>query len=143
MIKFSNGFLKKECKSVETITPHIKKLAKEMALLMKEKDGVGLAANQIGKDLRLFVAQDEEGNIHTFVNPEIEKYSKKISITEEGCLSIPGFEALIKRSSKITLIAQDISEKKVKIRAKGLFARIIQHEVDHLNGILIRDKAIK
>ena len=142
-------FLKRQTSAVDlkSLTrDQIRKLIREMRALMKKADGVGLSANQIGVDRRLFVAQipaaDGSGNkFYAVINPEILKRSKEVVILEEGCLSIPDTFGAVARSEKITIAGFDASGKKVKIKAWGLLARVFQHEVDHLSGILFTDKA--
>ncbi len=116
-----------------------------MRQAMKEHVGVGLAANQVGKDLALFVIDaaiaQQNGVPDVYFNPEITEYSSEIDYLEEGCLSIPGFYTEIKRSRKIMFKALDDKGKKLKFKAKGFLARVLQHETDHLNGVVIKDRA--
>lgn len=140
--KYPDPVLRKKTGRVKEITPEIKKLAEDMieTMLKSEPEGVGLAAPQVGISKKIFVAQvGREPRV--FVNPEIVKKSKKTEIMEEGCLSLPGIWLKIKRAKKIELDALDINGQKLKIKAEGLFARILQHEIDHLEGTLIIDKA--
>jgi peptide deformylase len=119
----------------------------DMKKAMVEFEGIGLAANQIGKDLSIFVIDQKLALKHevpeAYFNPEITEYSSDTDDLEEGCLSIPGFYAEIKRSKKIMFKALDEQGKKVKFKAKGFIARVLQHETDHLNGIVIKDRAKK
>lgn len=112
---------------------------------MVESLGVGLAANQVGKDLAVFVIDkklaEENKAPDAYINPEITEYSKDKFEMEEGCLSLPEYFAQIPRSKKIKLKALDENGKKIKIKARGFFARVLQHEYDHLNGLLIKDHA--
>jgi peptide deformylase len=123
----------------------IKALVKSMREMMKKADGVGLSANQIGLPFRMFVAQvpDQNGKpkFYAIFNPEITKISKETEILEEGCLSVPETWGPVERHYRLTLSGQDISGKKIKIKAWDLLARVFQHEVDHLNGGLFIDKA--
>jgi len=132
----------------------INALIKQMREIMTEAVGIGLSANQLGLNLRLFVAQiqatklrsansivSEDQKFYAIFNPEIIKASKEKSLLEEGCLSVPGYYGEVERPEKITLVGQDRYGKKVKIKAWGLLAKVFQHEVDHLNGILFIDKA--
>ena len=116
-----------------------------MKQTMKEHEGVGLAANQIGEDASVFVIDAELAHKHnvpdTYFNPEITEYSSDNDYLEEGCLSIPGFYVEIKRSKKIMFKAVDEQGRKVKFKAKGFLARVLQHETDHLNGVVIKDRA--
>ncbi|MCD4761431.1 peptide deformylase [bacterium] len=117
-----------------------KQLLKDMTLTMLEKDGVGLAAPQIGKTIRLTIIKTKDGPI-AFINPEIIKKSWAKEWGEEGCLSVPNVFGLVRRHKKITCRYQDKLGKKKVIEAKGIMARILQHEIDHLEGVLFIDKA--
>lgn len=137
----------------------INELIEKMKKAMIEANGIGLAANQIGLNFKVFVAQipkiefDNYGEstkhllpaqekFYAIFNPEIIKSSKEKSIAEEGCLSVPGgYFGEVERPEKITLVGQDKNGKRIKIKAWGLLARVFQHEIDHLNGILYIDKA--
>lgn len=114
-------------------------LIKEMNASMQTAEGVGLSANQIGLDMRVFVAR-WDNKLYAVFNPKILKTSKKQEILEEGCLSIPKVYGEIPRSAKITLEGQNKQGKKIKISAYGMLARIFQHEVDHLNGKVFTDR---
>lgn len=145
IVKQPNNILSKKLESVNQITPEIKGLVSDMRKAMKDNNGIGLAANQVGQDLKIFVIEEnlakEAGVPNAFINPEITDHSKDKSVEEEGCLSIPGYWVDISRSKKIMFKALDENGKKIKFKAKGLLARVIQHETDHLNGMLISDKA--
>lgn len=117
-------------------------LVSSMAKTMIKTDGVGLAAPQIGKNIRLAVINSKDGPF-CLINPKITKKSWATELEAEGCLSIPGVFGKVKRHKKITLIYYDQSGKKIKQIAQGLMARVMQHEIDHLNGILFIDKAIE
>ncbi len=125
----------------------LRQLIREMRQAMKKADGVGLSANQVGKSLRLFVAEvpagakGKENKFYTIINPEIVKASEETTNLEEGCLSVPETFGLVERPEKITITGLDMNGRKIKIKAWGLLARVFQHEVDHLNGILFIDKA--
>jgi len=125
----------------------LRKLVRDMRLKMREAEGVGLSANQIGLDMKLFVAEvpSEEGRrkFYAMVNPEIIKVGEELNVAEEGCLSIPGMYGPVERKEKITVSGFDLNGKKIKIKAWGFLARVFQHEIDHLNGILISDRAEK
>ena len=122
-----------------------KKLVLDMKKSMTENEGIGLAANQINKDLSIFVIDEKlaaENNVpDVFFNPEITEYSRNKDEMEEGCLSIPGYGANVKRSKKIKIKAIDENGKKIKLKARGFLARVLQHETDHLNGKTIKDRA--
>ncbi|MGB9638290.1 MAG: peptide deformylase [bacterium] len=130
-----------------------------LAKTMDYYDGVGLSAIQVGFDINVFIIKkdidDKEevrkekkeiqsvNDIEVFVNPEIIEYSKEVNEDWEGCLSVPYVAALIKRNNKIKIKYFDLEGKEVIRDYEGFKARVIQHEYDHLNGILILDKAIK
>ena len=121
----------------------IQDLIDQMFVAMRSgKGGVGLAAPQVGKLLRLFIV-DWKGKGYVFVNPKIEKVSDKEDIEEEGCLSFPGVFLNVKRPARITVSAWDRYGKKIKIKVDGIFARAIQHECDHLEGTLFIDKKVE
>lgn len=139
--KYPDPVLRKKAERVGEITPELRKLAEDMTetMLKSEPEGVGLAAPQVGISKRMFAVQTEKGPA-VFVNPKIIEKSKKTEVMEEGCLSLPKTWLKIKRAKEVEMEALDINGKKISIKAEGLPARIIQHEVDHLNGILIIDK---
>lgn len=121
-----------------------KELILNMKKTMKENDGIGLAANQINKDLSLFIIDEKlaaDSSVpEVFFNPEITEYSKDNDEVEEGCLSIPGYGANIKRSKKIKIKTVDENGNKIKLKVRGFVARVLQHETDHLNGLVIKDR---
>lgn len=139
-----NESLRKKSIKIKKITdPQIKKLAKELKEIMKKEDGLGLAAPQIGYNLRMIAINTKNGD-QIFINPKIYwKTFFKNEILEEGCLSVPDVFGLVKRSKKVWLKYQNLSGKKIKIKAEGLLARVFQHEIDHLNGVLFIDKVKK
>ena len=124
-----------------------KELILNMKEAMKEYLGVGLAANQVGQDLRIFVIDPKlAGEMEVpdvYLNPEITEYSKDEDEMEEGCLSIPEYFIPIKRAKKIKIKFIDENGDKRKIKARGFLARVLQHETDHLNGLTIKNRAIK
>lgn len=124
----------------EDITDEFRALIREMFETMNAADGVGLAAPQIGISKRFFVVTSDDEVERVFVNPEIVATSSDLVDYEEGCLSLPKIYEKIKRPSKVTVQAMDENGKKFKLEADGLLARIIQHENDHLNGIVFIDK---
>ena len=106
---------------------------------MEKHQGMGLSANQVGLDLSLFVAKYNQ-KFYVVVNPKILKVSKEKKEMLEGCLSLPKILANVKRPKSVVLEALNEKGKKIKLKAKGLLARIFLHEIDHLNGILIIDR---
>ncbi len=107
--------------------------------LRASKEGLGLAAPQIGVNLRIF-ALDVDDALSIFINPKITHFSSKTKLYDEGCLSVPGVWGKVKRSVKVVMKYYDEKGKKHKIKAKGLIAQAFQHEIDHLDGILFIDK---
>ncbi|HEY4506955.1 MAG TPA: peptide deformylase [Candidatus Paceibacterota bacterium] len=142
-----NKILRKKLDHIAQITPEITRLVSDMKKKMVEAGGVGLAANQVGLDLQIFVIDKKlaiENEVpEAYINPEMTEYSKDEAEMEEGCLSIPNYWHQIKRAKKIKLKAIDESGKKIKIKAKGFLARVLQHEFDHLQGMLIKDRISK
>lgn len=144
IVKKPNGILSKKLESIKEITPQMKKLILSMRKIMKEASGIGLAANQVGLDMQLFIIDEELAKEHSapsiYINPEVKPYSKDNEELEEGCLSIPETWLKIKRPKKAKIKSLDENGKKFKFIAKGILARVLQHEYDHLQGILITDK---
>ena len=146
VVHYGNPILKKKCKPVTDFSK-LDVLINDMFDTMYEENGIGLAANQIDVDLQLFVVDisdiDEEGeSIHVFANAEIIE-SEGESWMNEGCLSVPDVRLDVKRPSKIILKYQDRNGKKFTNEFDELLARVIQHEVDHLNGNLIINRVSK
>ncbi|MCK9192141.1 MAG: peptide deformylase [Sphaerochaetaceae bacterium] len=129
-----------KCKKVVTFDSSLKLLVDAMFETMDEADGVGLAAPQVGIDMRLFVVDDHDGVRREFINPEIVETSMENVALEEGCLSIPGVYHDIERPAQVTVQAQDMNGKTFKLKADALLARAIQHENDHLNGVVFIDR---
>jgi peptide deformylase len=115
--------------------------ARRMGRLMSDAYGIGLAATQVGAMHRLLVYRTElEGAVATLVNPELEWASKEKETSAEGCLSLPGVSVDVERPVHVRVRAQDERGKPILIEASGLEARVIQHEMDHLDGVLILDR---
>lgn len=129
----------RELKVEELQKKEIKQLLLDMDLTMKKKDGLGLAAPQVGHNVRLIVINTKDGSL-VLINPKILRKFWRKEILEEGCLSLPEIFGLVKRSTKIKLIALNKNGKKIKFSASGMFARVLQHEIDHLDGVLFIDK---
>src|SRR3989338_10438175 len=142
IVKHPNKILSQRLKEVKEITPEIRELISAMRQKMIESQGVGLAANQVGQDLAIFVIDKklaEENNVSdVYINPEITEYSKDTTEMEEGCLSLPDYWIPVSRAKKIKIKALDENGNKIKIKARGFLARVLQHETDHLNGVLIK-----
>ena len=141
---FGDPVLKSRATPVKEFDESLQLLAEEMLKIMRGADGVGLAANQIGRLKRILVAayEDEGGEPVEFavVNPKIEERSEETEKDVEGCLSLPGTRVEVERSKAVTVTGQDPTGKPLEIEAEGLLARIFQHEIDHLDGVLILDR---
>ncbi|HLD21715.1 MAG TPA: peptide deformylase [Patescibacteria group bacterium] len=133
-----------EISRTELQKKELQEFAKELAKAMVDFDGVGIAAPQVGKCIRMIAIAKEyaETKEHLIlVNPRIASAGKKTANMEEGCLSVPQTYGLVERATKVRVKATQLNGETIDIKAKGMFARILQHEVDHLNGILFIDKA--
>ncbi len=142
IITVSDPLLKSISKPVDKINDEIKILINDMFETMYNAPGVGLAAVQIGIPLRVVVidiSKEDERKPHFFINPNIVWLSDKTSIYEEGCLSIPNQFAEIERPESCRVEYLDLNNKKKEIEASGLLSTCIQHEIDHLNGVLFID----
>lgn len=139
--KYPDPVLRKKAEEIKEITPEIRELSRDMieTMLKNDPEGVGLAGPQVGVSKRIFIAQTEKRPA-VFINPKITRKSKRREAMEEGCLSVPGIWLKVKRAESLELEALDINGQKLRIKAEGLIARILQHEIDHLNGVLIIDK---
>ena len=116
------------------------RLIQDMKLTVKEAPGVGLAAPQVGQNLMLAIINLEDvGPPFVIINPKILSKSIKKTLMEEGCLSIPGYFVEVKRPKRIEAEAYNEDGKRMVIKGEGLLAKVLQHEIDHLNGVLIKD----
>ncbi|MDD5291352.1 MAG: peptide deformylase [Patescibacteria group bacterium] len=143
IIKNPSPLLREKSKEIdfEKIKPNeLKDLCADMIKTMKEKDGVGLAAPQVGKSIRLITINTKDGP-KIMINPKITNKSWAKEWNEEGCLSVPGVYGKVRRNKKINCVYFDKNGQKIKIQAQGLLSFVIQHETDHLDGILFIDKA--
>jgi len=139
IITSENPILRQKAKKVHRFDPSISKLIDDMFETMHAARGVGLAAPQIALSIRVFVAEFEDRKV-AMVNPEIIKAEGE-ELGTEGCLSIPGYVGdNIRRATNVVVKGQDARGKPIKVRADGWFARILQHEIDHLDGILFLDR---
>lgn len=162
--KFPASILNKPSIKVKKFGPELEKLASEMVQTMRGVQGVGLAAPQVGKNLKVAVIEFDPSRLgraeagppknketsklpsiplKVLVNPKIIWRSKEKIQTVEGCLSVPNDEYQLTRSKEIKVLAQDGKGQRIRIRAKGLLAQICQHEIDHLEGILVKDRGKK
>lgn len=150
LIYYPNPILRQRTKPVKVFAPDILEFAQEMRQIMKKHNGMGLAAPQVGDSRRIIVVEypgDENGKgaipFTILINPKITGQSQTSDTLNEGCLSIPYVEVSIKRPLDINVTAQDPQGNTVKFKAKGLYARILLHEIDHLDGKLILDYDLK
>jgi peptide deformylase len=134
--------LRTKAKSIDEVTKKINDLIDNMFDTMYEEDGIGLAAPQVGILKRIAVVDIREGNKVVLINPEIIEEEGK-AIREEGCLSIPGETGDVIRAEKVKVRSLDRDGNEVEFEAEGLEARAIQHEIDHLDGILFIDKVVE
>ncbi|MGB9743550.1 MAG: peptide deformylase [Minisyncoccales bacterium] len=139
IIKYPDPLLRKKSAEVKEVTVEIKDLSQQMKRIMVQNQGVGLAAPQVGILKRIIVAQTSKG-LQAMINPIILKCSQKMEVREEGCLSFPKLFLKIKRPCEIELEFLNLKGEKKKTKAQGWEARIFQHEIDHLNGILFIDR---
>jgi peptide deformylase len=134
-------------KAIEAVTPEIRKLADDMFETMYDAPGIGLAAIQVAQPLRLITMdlakRDENGETNpqprVFINPEILSSSEDVAVYEEGCLSIPEYYEEVERPARVRVRFTDLDGKLHEEDAEGLYATCIQHEIDHLNGVLFID----
>lgn len=139
IITTENPILRQKAKKIHRFDPSLQKLVDDMFETMHVAGGVGLAAPQIALSIRVIVVEYEEHKV-AILNPEIVKAEGE-ELGTEGCLSIPGYAGdNIRRAAKVLVKGQDVRGKAIRIPAEGWFARILQHEIDHLDGILFLDR---
>ncbi len=131
--------LRRKCATIAVFDKKLEDLVIAMIDAMHIGDGIGLAGPQVGVEKRIFVCHVPDDDPRIFINPEIIGTSQELSPYEEGCLSIPGVYSDIIRPQSITLQAWSLEGKPFKMEADGLLARVIQHEIDHLKGVLFID----
>lgn len=135
--------LREVSKPVERVDDDLRKFADDMLETMYDAPGIGLAAIQVGEPRRLLVLdvaeKDEPRNPQVFINPEIVERSDARNVHEEGCLSIPDYYAEVERPAEVTVDYVDLDGKKQTLKADGILATCLQHEIDHLNGVLFID----
>lgn len=141
--KYPDEVLLKKAEEVKDIDGNIKRLVDDMVETMYKAPGIGLAANQVGVLKRIFVcdisSKEKSFPLIVVINPELS-YSDEMVESEEGCLSIPGCSIAIRRAREILLKGYNLDGKPIEIQADGLLSRAIQHEYDHLNGVVLFDK---
>lgn len=143
IIQYPHPTLRHESKSIARVDDKLREIIKQMFPLMYEAHGIGLAANQINLPLRVFVinlaADPLEGEEHVFINPVISR-PKGSDEKEEGCLSMLGVNGLVKRPETVRIEAYNLQGELFEAELDGLFSRAVQHELDHLDGVLFTDK---
>ncbi len=146
ILTYPDPFLRMKAKPVEDVNDSVRRLIEDMVETIYFVKGVGLASTQVGDERRIIVLDVPNGdeyksgkNLLTLINPDIIEHEGETSF-EEGCLSIPGITAEVKRPASIALKALDIDGNDLEISAEGLLAIVIQHEIDHLDGILFIDR---
>jgi len=139
--------LRDRARPVQAITPEIRQLTEDMIETMYEADGVGLAAPQIGELTRIIVIELPEnedvwgsGRLFAVINPEIVRESREVETGIEGCLSVPGYVGEVERATEVLVRGIDINGKRFRLRPRDYLARVFQHEIDHLNGVLYIDR---
>lgn len=151
ILTLPNPLLRRKARAVNRFDSELQRLIEDMIETMRAAPGVGLAAPQVGVLERVIVveyAEDDEKEdspkrLYVVVNPEIKVASRETEIGVEGCLSIPGVQGEVERALQITVRGLNRHGQPVRIKAKGWLARIFQHEVDHLNGVLYTDRATR
>ena len=137
--EYGDPVLREKALPVEEVTPEILNLIKDMAETMYTASGVGLAALQVGVPKRIILVDGEEDGLIVLINPMIVKSEGEI-VAEEGCLSVPDIYSQVKRSVKVTVKALNQNGDPIEITKEDLTARALQHEIDHLDGILFIDR---
>ncbi len=134
--------LRTKAAPVETLSDDVRSLIADMFETMYAEDGVGLAAPQVGVGQRIIVVDPHDDAVEPFalVNPEVMAVSEELDRAEEGCLSLPGLKEIVERPVRVTVTGLDIDGQPVTLEAEDLLARILQHEVDHVDGILFIDR---
>jgi len=142
IVKYPNPFLRKNAEQVEEIDENTRALIKDMFATMEEAGGIGLAAPQVGVSKRVITISlnEKKFNRLALVNPVIEYSSNESEVMEEGCLSIPGVNADVSRPVRVVVKGTTRTGRVVEITAEHLLARVLQHEIDHLNGVLFIDR---
>nr|WP_263313549.1 peptide deformylase [Mammaliicoccus sp. Marseille-Q6498] len=143
LVTVPNPILKREVKDVVTFDESLKELITDLEDTMFENDGVGIAAPQIGIDLKVAIVDMEQDGILQLVNPIVVSQSENTEVDVEGCLSVPGVYGEVERSKMIVVKSYDINGNEVELTAYDDVARIILHEIDHLYGEMFTDKMIR
>jgi len=141
VVKFGDPVLKSAASPVAEFGPALRAEVERMIGIMRDGMGVGLAATQLGILRRLLVFQASlDGEPTALINPQIEWHSDELSLAEEGCLSLPRVTMDVERPLHVRVSGRDAEGEAISIEASGLEARVLQHEIDHLDGVLILDR---
>jgi peptide deformylase len=138
--QYPDAALKLKARPVAEFDEELRSLAARMKLLMHDANGIGLAATQVGVLRRLFVFQPTDEDVFALVNPEIVERSDETDVADEGCLSIQGITVPVERALEVTIVGQDENGGDVRYELDGYAARCVQHETDHLDGVLMIDR---
>src|SRR3954454_20484921 len=138
--QYPDAALKMKAHAVEDFDDELQSLVERMKLLMVDANGIGLAATQVGVLRRLFVFQPDEHDVLALVNPEIVERSAETEVADEGCLSIQGITVPVERSLSVVIVGKDENGEDVRYELEGYAARCVQHETDHLDGVLMLDR---
>lgn len=145
IVKYPDPVLRQVAEPVKRITPEVRQLVSLMRRAMQDANGIGLAAPQVGVSSRVILYTDfsdeKHPQVHALVNPVILKMAGEQIDPPEGCLSLPGLLGTVRRALTVWVKATNMQGKVIKLKAEGLTARVIQHEIDHLDGILFIDRA--
>ncbi|MCI5077714.1 peptide deformylase [Oricola sp.] len=147
LVLLPDPILRQPSKTVERVDDDLRRFADDMLETMYDAPGIGLAAIQVGEPIRMLVMdvskEEDEKNPFVLINPEIVSSGDDVSTYEEGCLSIPDYYAEVERPATVTVNYLDRDGNKASLTADGLFATCVQHEIDHLNGVLFIDHISK
>jgi len=151
IVTLPDPILRRKARQVTRFDSSLQTLIDDMVETMRQAPGVGLAAPQVGVPERVIVVEyseddekeDSPKKLFTVVNPEIKEFSKETVLGVEGCLSVIGLQGEVERSLAVTVKGQTRHGQPVKIKAKGWLARVFQHEIDHINGVVFTDRAVK
>jgi peptide deformylase len=139
IIVVENPILRQKCRRVARIDTDVVRLLDDLAETLFSVPGAGLAAPQVGVPLRAFVVKGDENQVHALANPELVR-AEGSQVGYEGCLSIPGYVGEVERAESVVVKGLNRKGKMVRIKARGFTARVFQHELDHLDGILFTDR---
>ncbi|TYB30330.1 MAG: peptide deformylase [Candidatus Mcinerneyibacterium aminivorans] len=145
IVYYGDKRLTAENDKITEVNKKIKEIAQKMINTMKEQQGIGLAGPQVGINKKIVVidlsfGQEDKNKYMVLLNPEIIKYSEKTDVMEEGCLSFPELFIEVERSKEIKVKARTLEDEEVEFEADSFLARVLQHEIDHINGIVFVDR---